>query len=514
MNDFPFQGFSELEVNDFGPIVRAKVDLRPLTVFVGPSNTGKSYLAVLTYALHRFFSGRGNFGHPFSPYYIALEENKEQLSKRDLKVLSKWVEKTFADETQLSHKNDIPLDPVSGLIRSVFAKYDQEVGRNLVKEVGRCFGVGSEIRNLIRKENKSGMRIVFRKPVLNDSSSFARSEATVSARGGYTFSTSIPEEMPMRLDSVHDREFDFIRRMAMDSISSVSRKTRRRGFELWDLVRDLASRQLPHIVGPFHLPAFYLPADRTGVMRAHRTVVSALVHQASVAGLLQGHATPMLSGVLADFLQQLIELDDRPSRRLKPQNNFGERIEKHVLQGSVHKDKSESGYPFFTFKPKGWSRKLPLMNTSTMVTELAPVVLYLRHIVLPGNILIVEEPESHLHPAMQVEFTRQLAAVANSGIRIIITTHSEWLLEELANLVQLSKLPRDRRKKIDEDNVALQPDQVGAWLFEPKRRPKGSVVKEIPLDEESGLFPSGFGDVSVALYNKWVDIFSSIEEKR
>ena len=45
----------ELEVKDFGPIVQAKVDLRPMTVFVGPSNTGKSYLAILIYALHRFF---------------------------------------------------------------------------------------------------------------------------------------------------------------------------------------------------------------------------------------------------------------------------------------------------------------------------------------------------------------------------------------------------------------------------------------------------------------------------
>ena len=49
----------ELEVSNFGPIVEAKIDLRPLTVFVGPSNTGKSYLAILIYALHRFFSGRG-----------------------------------------------------------------------------------------------------------------------------------------------------------------------------------------------------------------------------------------------------------------------------------------------------------------------------------------------------------------------------------------------------------------------------------------------------------------------
>ena len=38
---------------DFGPIAKAEIDLRPLTVFVGPSNTGKSYLAILLYALHK-----------------------------------------------------------------------------------------------------------------------------------------------------------------------------------------------------------------------------------------------------------------------------------------------------------------------------------------------------------------------------------------------------------------------------------------------------------------------------
>ena len=64
----------------------------------------------------------------------------------------------------------------------------------------------------------------------------------------------------------------------------------------------------------------------------------------------------------------------------------------------------------FSYQPQGWGEDLPLMNTSSMVSELAPVVLYLRHIVQPGDVLIIEEPESHLHPAMQVEFIRQLAA--------------------------------------------------------------------------------------------------------
>ena len=46
-----------LKVQNFGPIAEADIELRPMSVFVGPSNTGKSYLATLIYALHQFFGG-------------------------------------------------------------------------------------------------------------------------------------------------------------------------------------------------------------------------------------------------------------------------------------------------------------------------------------------------------------------------------------------------------------------------------------------------------------------------
>ena len=36
-----------IKVKNFGPIQKAEIDLRPLTVFVGESNTGKTYLAAL-----------------------------------------------------------------------------------------------------------------------------------------------------------------------------------------------------------------------------------------------------------------------------------------------------------------------------------------------------------------------------------------------------------------------------------------------------------------------------------
>ena len=164
------------------------------------------------------------------------------------------------------------------------------------------------------------------------------------------------------------------------------------------------------------------------------------------------------------------------------------------------------GYPEFFYRPEGWKYDLGLMNTSSMVSELAPVVLYLRYVVRPGETLIIEEPESHLHPALQVEFTRQLAAVALSGVRVIITTHSEWVLEELANLVRLSELPKSRRKGIGSAPYALGRDQLGVWRFEPKKRPKGSVVREIPFNPDIGNFDSGFDEVAMGTYNDQAEI--------
>ena len=47
----------EIAVKNFGPIADATINLHPLTVFVGPSNTGKTYFSTLIYALHRIFDG-------------------------------------------------------------------------------------------------------------------------------------------------------------------------------------------------------------------------------------------------------------------------------------------------------------------------------------------------------------------------------------------------------------------------------------------------------------------------
>ena len=260
-------------------------------------------------------------------------------------------------------------------------------------------------------------------------------------------------------------------------------------------------------MGSLALPAFYLPADRTGVMHAHSVVVGSLIARSAMSGIYPTAHLPMLSGVLADFLEQLLAMEHNHFPPRTPPSDNAAHMEKAMLGGSIAVERGEaSGYPRFTYTPDGWDHSLPLMNASSMVSELAPVVLYLRHWVRPGRVLIVEEPEAHLHPALQVEFTRQLARLVQSGVRVVITTHSDWILEELSNIVRRSALVGKQEKADSGGDVSLRPDQVGAWLFRQKKRPKGSVVEELILDDETGLYPTDYDVVSKALYNEGVEI--------
>lgn len=501
MNERAVEGSLELELTDFGPINRATVDLRPLTVFVGPSNTGKSYLAILIYALHQFFSGghgfyRWRYGGRF-PFPLDLE--MQGLSDETVDAILEIRPSPSGNPRRRSTKEIVLPPQVADAFRTgLDNKADAIAG-----EIRRCFGIGKS-RALIRRGRTDAARVVLRGRMSNASEPL---EQVLKLSRETTFRTTIPADVPIPLNyEASDRTDRFLHHLLARLDDGERQDARRRRLMAEELLELVGTEVLRSTVGPLHLPAYYLPADRTGVMHAHSVVVSALIASAPTAGLRPAARTPTLSGVLADFLEQLIEIDrpDRPRR--KQTRDLGIQIETNILGGSVRIQRSTSiDYPSFAYRPEGWKDDLALANASSMVSELAPVVLYLRHLVRPGNVLIVEEPESHLHPAMQVEFTRQLAALVGAGVRVIVTTHSEWLLEELGNIVRRSALPQT-----EPGNFRLRPEQVGAWLFEPKQRPKGSVVKEIRLDD-SGMFPTGYDAVAAALHNEWAEISTRIE---
>ena len=247
-------------------------------------------------------------------------------------------------------------------------------------------------------------------------------------------------------------------------------------------------------------------------MQFHRVVLASLIQQSSRAGFQRNDPAPGLSGVRGDLLEQLLGFGIPETSKNGFARKLLQGLEKDILRGRIHEEQSATGFPIFSYQPAGRKEEIPLMQTSSMVSELAPVVLYLRQVVQPGDVLIIEEPESHLHPAMQAAFTRQLAAVVRAGVRVMLTTHSVFVLEELANLVRMSELPESKQAGLRGAESALREEDVGVWLFEQKRRPKGTVVREVPLDRDVGLFPAGYGDVTAEIYNTWVEVDSRIGE--
>ena len=478
-----------LSVKDFGPIAEATIDLRPFTVFVGASNTGKSYLAILLYALHQFF-GRTPFGPLMRSRRLHdSSSTRREDSAKQVEAIKLWLQQT-QDEAASRRGVDIALpDEIAALVRPVLQDVG-EIAPLLDDEVKRCFGM-AESTDLIRQSAGGCARVVLRRVFGDDATSSTGYDFAI-LRGQVQLSSSVPVNMPLRIQEASRHRLHWLAQST----------TTRRLFA--PFLVELADSVLPSIVGTFVHPAHYLPADRAGVMHAHRVVMRSLIGRATRAELSVESPLPALSGVVADFLAQFIELSDE--RLLTESRQLADRLETDILGGSVQFRQSTVGYPSFHYRPAKWKREIALMNTSSMVSELAPVVLYLRHVVRRGSVIIIEEPESHLHPQMQVAFTGLLAAVVKAGIRVIITTHSEWVLETLANLVRLSEVPKSRRSKVAAVGPALTPDEVGAWLFEPKLRPKGSVVREIPLDTVRGTFPAGFGDITENLYNDWATI--------
>ena len=468
---------TRLHVTDFGPIIDADVDLRPFTVFIGPSNTGKSLLSALIYALHQC--------HRSLPW-----SGTDQLDRQE-DDLRKWRMAELA--RRLPHRAGARLLSVAE-VHEVLARVQRDfitepVAADVADELRRCFGIES-VAKLVRKAGTNVSRVSLSTHDDGDDQNF---RLAVELRDEVSVGTEFPEQ-PLR---------ETQRLYAL-----LSRLQHRRAIA--EVVVQLADA----LFGPLAKVVHYLPADRTGTMHAHRLLVRSLIRRASRAGLDAQPSTPEFPAVVGDFLEALIDMRDRDrDESFRPIEKVADQLEDAVLAGALNVHRVQTGYPEFSYRPEGWDDDLPLTNASSMVSEVAPIILFLRYVVSPGDTLIVEEPEAHVHPAMQVQLVRQLAAAVHAGVRVLVTTHSEWVLESLANLVRMSAVPEGKRERLEGGELALTPEDVGAWLFKPSEDEAGSIVEEIALNVHSGTFPAGFGEVTDALYDDWARISNLVDSQ-
>lgn len=90
------------------------------------------------------------------------------------------------------------------------------------------------------------------------------------------------------------------------------------------------------------------------------------------------------------------------------------------------------------YTPKYTHLSLTMNESSSSVRSLLDIGFYLKHIARPGHLLIVDEPELNLHPENQRRVARLLARLVNLGIKVFITTHSDYIVKELNTLIMLN----------------------------------------------------------------------------
>jgi hypothetical protein len=134
------------------------------------------------------------------------------------------------------------------------------------------------------------------------------------------------------------------------------------------------------------------------------------------------------------------------------------------------------------FKPMNGPGEIGIHLTSSVVKSLVSLVFFLRHSAQKGNLLMIDEPELNLHPDNQRKIARVLVKAVNRGLRLIMSTHSDYFLRELNNLIILSRdtkpIREIRAKHGYADSELLAPAKVGVYLF------KDGTAADIPVTED------------------------------
>ena len=146
--------------------------------------------------------------------------------------------------------------------------------------------------------------------------------------------------------------------------------------------------------------------------------------------------------------------------------------------------------------PKGTGLKLMMNQSSSAVRSLLDIGFYLRYAVRQGDLLMVDEPELNLHPANQRRVARLLARLVNLGVKVFITTHSDYIIKELNTLIML-KHDKPHLKRIVQENryqedELMDVNQVKVYMT--KKEEDGYTLTEADIHPELGIGASSFDE--------------------
>ena len=498
-----------LDVENFGPIAKAKnIEFKPMTVFVGPSNTGKTYLASMLHiwlnsvdtdptlgatASNRIGSRQGILDPGDFVIFrselldivttLTLLEGHTQLAEV---YYYTFEVKNFSERFRIILQN--------------FITRHFDVARFSFEDKMRDhFGVNLNPDSQWNQTDSTALHTAPCITIRNDINSFIID--LVNQDTSYDLT-----QFSITIDVIE----------ALKSNTEVSDNDSGQPDEVINLFLD---NFIGSVLEQFR-SSFYLPTGRTGIMNSRHILASELVARSQD-----------YNSISRDFLSLIVRIRSNPIRPIFRSPQFYPRInpfvsnvkldavahtiERSVLEGRIVV-KETTGLSEFYFQKQ--DNSVPMDIASSMVTDLAPIVLFLRNFVQVGDLLIIDEPEAHLHPEAQQQMAAALAFMVRSGLRVLITTHSHYMVEQLSAFVNASKLDETTRKRalslsgaLGEEDIYLNEDETAVYSFKMSPEHGGSVVEEIFMGEEYEYGPDDHSDATVRQFNRSQSVLEARE---
>lgn len=453
-------------ISDFGPIKRAAVSLRPLTIFVGGNGTGKSYAAMLAHSV--MSAGRGPDRRPSCQPARSPAGTRGILDGLEKAILA------------LKSAGEVECPP--RLVARIRRSCVDEYRTRLQREIARNFG--SDLPDLARSGAdhfsmalRSGGRAVM---------SYRKDRLTLGLMPGLgiVFRSSREADLPCPFQLEWSGGC-LLRCSVADGIVGLPDV---RGF-LAPLCAGLMSAILRRAVAALPPSSAYIPAARSGMLQAYRVIAPSVVGGADPAGIEDVHAT-RLPGAASDLVSAMAGMIPTRGPHGGTDTTTGDQIDGDILGGRVRLEHADPGAPPEVFyEGRRGAVAVPMHRASSAASELAPLTLHLRHCAEARSALFIEEPEAHLHPRSQGLLAGHIVGLVREGADIVITTHSSALFESISQYLRAGRLPPEgRRNALGREDLYLAEDEVAPHLFRmDDDGGGGSVVERIAMSAVDGI---------------------------
>ena len=452
-------------VRNLGPIEEGTVQLHPLTILIGKNNTGKTYMAQAIYAAYKALE-RAN--GPVQPS-IALDEFEDLMDRIHGSATS---------------DADLLSDPLRNKAENWMRSKLDRVGQQLENRLTVYYDL-DDLAELERWGSSGSLQI-----------SVTADGATADST--FLFGLNSDAVSGIRLaqltvgDSQDSRTFDLLRDLLVsERLTGHEEVSGRRASSL--LAEFLWEEHMLPAIGLDGV-AHYLPAGRSGLLEAWTDVVRLRLERDREGLALTGRESAALGGIALDFLlklQELIRPSTRryrgiPSRRPKrtpPLHLKAAALHLEALiDGGVELARGRERVPSLTYTQG--SQSIPVQRASSMVAELAPLLSWINHLLRSGDLLLIDEPEAHMHPEAVLAVAQTLVALSRSGVRVLCTTHSSEFLHQVSNCMLRAESPTN---SLPSEAPTINATDIGVYRFERPNRSTGTIVVPVVIDPKWGI---------------------------